>query len=79
MIKKDELLRLLKKGLDGEEKAIPIYMQHLKSAMFWGGLPEKDAQEIKSALERLAVESVGHKKIVLDLIDHVEGAGKDAF
>lgn len=79
MIKKDELLKLLKKGLDGEEKAIPIYMEHLKSALFWAGMGEKEAKEVKGIFEKLVNDSVGHKKIVLDLIDRVERSGKDAF
>ena len=79
MIKKEELLELLKRGLDGEEKAIPIYTQHLKSAVFWAGMKEKEAQEARRILERLATESVGHKKIVNGLIDSVERSDKDAF
>lgn len=79
MIKKDALLELLRKGLDREEKAIPIYTQHLKSAVFWAGLSGKEAEECRRILEQLAVESAGHKKIVLDLIDYVERSDKDAF
>lgn len=79
MIKKDALLELLKKGLDGEERAVPIYMGHLKTAVFWAGLEEKEAEEVKRILEQLAIESVGHKKMVLELIDYMERLGKDAF
>lgn len=79
MIKKDMLLELLKKGLDGEEKAVPIYTKHLQSAVFWAGLAQKEAQEARRILEQLAVESAGHKRIVMELIDNIERSDKDAF
>lgn len=79
MIKKDALLELLKKGLDREEKAIPIYTKHLKSAVLWTGLEEKDAGEVRRIVEKLATDSEWHKKIVLSLIDSIERLDKDAF
>jgi rubrerythrin len=79
VIKKDALLELLKKGLDDEEKAIPIYTKHLKSAVLWTGLEEKEAEEVRCIIEKLATDSEGHKKIVLSLIDSIERSGKDAF
>ncbi len=79
MLTKKALLELLKKGLDGEEKAVPIYTKHLESALFWAGLPDKDIKEAKLIFKQLAVESAGHKVIVENLISYAEGAGKDAF
>jgi hypothetical protein len=79
MIAKEKLLELLKKGLDGEEKAAPIYTKHLEAAVFWAGLDDKNIKEAGLIFRQLAAESVKHKEIVLDLISYAEGAGKDAF
>lgn len=65
---KEKLIELLKSALIAEEKAVPIYNQHLKSAVFWAGLPEDKAAELRKVLELLAKESVAHKMIVDKII-----------
>lgn len=66
--KKEKLINLLKIALEREEKAIPIYHEHLKSAIFWAGLPGEKANKIKDALQLLAMESTTHKQTVEDIL-----------
>lgn len=65
---KEKLIELLKYALVAEEKAVPIYNRHLKSAVFWAGLPEDKAAELRSTLELLARESTAHKMTVDKII-----------
>ncbi len=58
---KKKLFGLLKQALDSEEKAVPIYNHHLESAVFWTGLSEDKAKELREVLRLLAKESIEHK------------------
>lgn len=79
MIKKEEFLKNLKYALDSEEKSIPVYMEHLDSAIFWAGWDEGLVKQAKSAFKYLISESERHKTIVADLIASVKRDKKDAF
>jgi len=79
MIKKEELKRLIKDAMDKEEKSIPIYMNHLRTAVFWIGLKDKDVKKVKDAFVDLASKSAGHKKVLEELLKKIEGSPKDAF
>lgn len=79
MISKRLLLQFLRKAMDAEEKAIPIYMKHLETTVFWAGM-EKDATEFtKKEFMRFAKESSVHKKIVGELIERIEKDPRDAI
>ena len=65
---KEELLKILKDAQMIEERLIPIYMDHLSSAVFWTGLDEKKVFEIKVLLKKLADDSRRHKATVDDVI-----------
>jgi rubrerythrin len=79
MIKKEELLKILKGALNSEEKGIVIYKKHLESALFWTGIPKEKGQRVKELLEQLAEDTIGHRKTVQELIKKVEGENKNAF
>lgn len=79
MMKKQELLGILKEALDKEEKSIPVYMKHLQSAVFWTGINEDKAQKAKELLAELAHGSVIHKGTIEELIKEVQGQDRDAF
>ena len=79
MIKKAELKFLIKDAIDREERSIPVYMNHLKAALFWIGLKDEDVKKIKAAFADLAAKSAGHKKVLEELLKKVEGSPKDAF
>jgi len=79
MIEKEALLKILKEAIDAEEKGILIYTKHLESAIFWIGIGKEKIQKAKELLGRLAQESVGHKRIVAELIEEIKGKDRDAF
>lgn len=79
MIQKQELLRILQNALAAEEKAIPIYMKHLSSAIFWTGIDADRIKKAKKLLSRLAEGSTYHKKVVGELIEKIEKENKNAF
>ncbi|MCF7916369.1 MAG: hypothetical protein K9L61_01165 [Candidatus Omnitrophica bacterium] len=70
---KKEIIKRLKDALIAEEKSIPIYTKHLDSAVFWTGLGEEKADEIKAILSELARGSMIHKQIIENLIQRLEG------
>lgn len=72
MISKEELIGILKKACEVEEKAIPIYTKHLESAVFWTGISRDDALKAREILRRLARESKSHKIIVTRIIEKLE-------
>ncbi|MFC1479937.1 hypothetical protein ACFL5Y_00620 [Candidatus Omnitrophota bacterium] len=79
MMSKEELLTILENARLAEEKSIPIYTKHLKSAVFWTGVKQEDVEKIRETLRILAEESEKHKKIVEDLIEQVKTKEKNAF
>ena len=79
MIEKQELLKLLKEAYNAEEMSIPVYMRHLKTAVFWTGVPREEAEKTRKLLNDLAIGSNSHKKIVMDLINKVKESNRDAF
>ncbi len=79
MIKKEELLRILKDAMISEEKAIPILTRHLRSAVFWTGMDKEKTEKVKSVLRQLAEESEGHKRVMETLINRITKEKRDAF
>jgi hypothetical protein len=79
MIKKEELLNVLKEAANMEDRSVPLYTTHLKSAIFWVGLSDDKVHKVKDAFSQLASESVRHKSVIEALIKRIEEAGKDAF
>ena len=77
--KREELLAALENARLAEEKAIPIYTKHLRSAVFWTGMKQEDVEKIRETLRILAEESEKHKKMVEYLIEQVKTKEKDAF
>lgn len=78
-MKKEDLIKLLKEARDTEENAVPIYLGHLSSAIFWAGISKEKAEEARAILRTLASESDGHKKVVLQLLKKVTEAKKDVI
>jgi rubrerythrin len=79
MINRDNLIASLKKSLDAEERAVPIYSKHLNSTLFFSGL-DKDFQErIKGLLSILAKESIRHEQVLRTLIKKIERSSKDVY
>ena len=79
MINRGELKELIKDAIDREERSIPVYMNHLKTAIFWVGLKDEDAAKVKGTFSELASLSAGHKQVLTELLEKVERSPKDAF
>lgn len=79
MIKKDELLRMLKDVYYTEEEGVLIYTKHLNNAIFWTGIDKDKSKRAKELLDALARGSMGHKPIVEKMIKYVKESDKDAF
>jgi rubrerythrin len=79
MIGKNELTTILEQALIAEEKAIPIYMKHLKTAVLWTGISEEDVEGIRKTMKVLLDESEGHKRVVLEVLDSIKERGQDAY
>lgn len=79
MIKKEELLLLLKQSLETEEKAIPLYTYHLKNVLFLSNLSKDDQAKVRNMLEILDRESRGHKQLFSDLMEKIKRSEKDVY
>jgi hypothetical protein len=67
---KKELLRKIDAASAFEEKAIPIYSNHLAAALERSEYPPKTKAKIKSSLKILSDESKGHIKL-LELVREI--------
>lgn len=76
---KEELLAMLQRGLDEEEKAIPLYTKHLGTTLFLSSFKPESQVKIKELLMLLKRESESHAKIYDGLLAAVEGAQQDVY
>lgn len=79
MITKDKLLHSLKKSLQTEEMAIPVYTKHLESTVFLSGLTQEEEKKIEEVLLMLGKESEIHKKVFQSLIQEVEKSSQHVY
>lgn len=79
MIKKDELLVFLKKLRDQEERAIPIYTEHLNSAFFLSEFSKKIQNKLKETLLILNVDSRRHAQVFNEMIDRIQGSDQNVY
>ena len=78
-IEKKKLLKLLAEALELEENAIPIYNRHLKTALFWSGLPAADREQLRIQLGILDKESTRHCRILSELTARIKEDARDVF
>ncbi len=79
MISKEKLLELLKRCLDSEEKAIPIYAKHINNTFFLSEFNKGDQAKLKDVLETLKRESTDHMKIYKDLLQKIKESPQDVY
>ncbi|MFH1395239.1 MAG: hypothetical protein ABIH09_03695 [Candidatus Omnitrophota bacterium] len=79
MMKKSELLKYLKEAVMAEERVIPIYEKHLKSAIFWIRMDEDKAEKVRQMMEKMIQDSKRHWKITKSLMEQVSKEDRDAF
>ncbi len=76
---KNELLDFLKQCLNAEEKAIPLYTQHLSNTLFLSGFKPEEQTKIKELLLLLHRESEFHARTYHQLIETVQGAEENVY
>jgi len=76
---KEELLVMLKRGLDEEERAIPLYTKHLGTTLFLSEFKPEAQAKIKELLLLLRKESEIHAKVYEGLLKSVKEAQQDVY
>ncbi len=76
---KDELFEMLHRGLNEEERAIPLYTKHLESTFFLSDFKPEVRTRIEELLLLLRKESEFHAKIYAGLIKTVEESHQDVY
>ena len=79
MIKKEELLKILNEAVMTEERVIPIYDKHLRSAIFWTGIDEDKAQTVRDCLKTMINDSKKHFEITKSLLERIKKEKRNAF
>ena len=79
MIKKEELIQCLEKNIDIEEKAIPIYTQHLNNTIFLSAFSSEDQQRLQAVLNQLKSESDIHKTLYEGLVVSIQEDSRDVY
>lgn len=60
----NKILAKINQGIIIEETAIPIYKEHLETALFWSGMPEEIQNQIITYLNILVDDSQKHITIL---------------
>jgi hypothetical protein len=71
-MEREEVVSLLKKAQNEEEKVVPILIKHLDSAIFWTGIPQDRVEKAKGLLKGLADDSARHRDMIVNLIREIE-------
>lgn len=78
-MKKDELLKQIKKGVWYEERAVPVYIRHIIHSLPWYGFPEEDEEAIRDILNTLAEDSEQHRQTLENIRGLILGSEKNVF
>jgi hypothetical protein len=76
---KEELLVMLQRGLDEEERAIPLYTKHLSTTLFLSGFKPESQVQIKELLMLLKKESEFHAKVYDGLLMSIKESQQDVY
>lgn len=69
---KEGLIDILKYAYAREEEAIPIYLNHLKTAILWTGLDEKRSKAIRDVFQKLMEDTKRHRTTVGNILKKLE-------
>ncbi|HNW44310.1 MAG TPA: hypothetical protein PKI19_07375 [Elusimicrobiales bacterium] len=78
-INKEELLKLIEDAINLEDKSIQIYHKHLKTALFWSGLPESKRAQLNTYMHVLSAESGKHSARLNALKAKIEKGEKNVY
>jgi rubrerythrin len=78
-VEKKKLLKMLEEAVTLEDHAIPIYTRHLKTALFWSGLPAHEREQLRIQLGILLKESERHSKLLGEMRRKIQEDPRDVF
>jgi len=78
-VDKNTLLKMLDEAMALEERAIPLYSRHLKTAMFWSGLDPVEREHLRIQLGVLEQESNRHHKVLTAMKEKIKEDERDVF
>ena len=79
MITRTDLLKQLHKAENSEESVIIIITGHLSQAIHNSKLKSEEQTKIIELMQKLSNVSVGHKAIILDLIQSIKESDRDVY
>jgi hypothetical protein len=78
-VEKNKLLAMIDDALMKEEKAMPLYSRHLKTALFWSGLSAAVREQLRIQLGILETESNRHAKVLTEMKKKIEEDKRNVF
>ena len=78
-VRKNKLLAMIDDALMKEEKAMPLYSRHLKTALFWSGLSTAVREQLRIQLGILETESNRHAKVLAEMKKKIEEDERNVF
>lgn len=78
-VEKKALLKMLDDAIMLEDRSVPVYNRHLKTALFWSGLPAAEREKLRIQLGILEKESERHSRVLGEMRKKIEGSEKDVF
>jgi len=79
VITRTDLLKQLHKAENSEESVIIIITGHLSQAIHNSKLKSEEQTKIIELMQKLSNDSVGHKAIILDLIQSIKESDRDVY
>jgi len=67
MNENEQIIIKLTEAIVKEEQAIPIYVEHIASTLFWSALNKEKQDKIKELLQILATDSAEHAKMLKEI------------
>ena len=78
-MKKKALLERLEGHRYGEEAAVQVYIQHLKTVLGRCGLSEERIATIRRLMDTMTGDTQQHERLLANLVDEVKRMEKDDF
>jgi len=78
-VEKKKLLKMLEEASQLEDRSIPIYSRHLKTALFWSGLDASTREQLRIQLGILEKESQRHTKVLKEMAKKIREDKRNVF
>ena len=78
-VEKKELLKMLREAEVREDRSLPIYSKHLRTALFWSGLDAATRERLRTQLGMLENGSEHHAKALTEMVKKIKEDKRDVF